>query len=177
MSDNIVGYVQARERSKSGKSWRLQVGGKWYTVSNRANLDGIQQGIYVECRMGGFSADNGNWIPTIEGVRPAPAPQGGYPPNPRQGGQNAANSLSGAPSKLASAHWDDSSLRYLSNLVASAITAGNIKDPVEIMAWTAAAEMSLRNLGKTQIPERGGSDTPGSASEEEDFSNDDIPPW
>lgn len=177
-SDNIFGYVQARERSKSGKSWRLQVGGKWYTVSNRANLDGIQQGVYVECRMGGFPADNGSWISTIEGIRPAQAPQGGYPPNPHQGGQNAANAPPGAPSRLASAHWDDSALRFLSNVVGSAITAGVIKDPVEVLAWTQAAEESLRSLGQAQTPGRGGSDIPGSASGEEPPPYDDSDvPW
>lgn len=172
MSENIFGYVQARERSKSGKSWRLQVGGKWYTVSNRANLDGIEQGIYVECRMGGFSADNGNWIPTIEGIRPAQAPRAPTPPQGRGSGPIV-------PSRLASAHWDDSALRFLSNVVGSAITAGVIKDPVEVLAWTAAAEESLRSLGQMQAPARGGQAGSESASGEEDpgFSNEDIPPW
>ena len=171
-SENLTGYVQGRERAKSGKSWRLQVGGKWYTVSNRANLDGIEQGVYVECRMGGFSADNGNWIPTIEVIRPAQAPRAQTPPPGGGSGHIAA-------SRLASAHWDDSALRFLSNVVGSAITAGVIKDPVEILAWTAAAEESLRSLGKTQTPARGGQSEPESASGEEDpgFSEGDIPPW
>lgn len=179
MSETITGFIQAKERAKSGKSWRVQLNGRWLTVSNRANLDGVEQGIYVEARMGGFNGNDGKWVPTIDAIRPAQAPQ--QPPNGYQG--TASPQPGNAPvSRLASAHWDDSALRFISNVVGCAITAGKCADPERILAWTAEAEAALKSLGQAQAPAWGSQQTPGSAPREpgsddepHPFDDSDVP--
>lgn len=179
MSDTKAGYVEAKERARSGKSWKLKLGGQWYSVSNRANLDGVEQGLYVEYRLGGFNGNDGKWITTVDAIRPAKAPDGAQ----QARNYNAAQNGSPVPSRLASAYWDDSALRFISNVVGCAVTAGHAKDPTDVLAWAAAAEQALKNLGQAQTPTGSGvSQGPAprsesSSSSREPGSDDEPPPF
>jgi len=175
MSETLSGYVQAKERTKSGKAWKLKLNGKYISVSNRANMDGVDQGSFVEYELGGFQGDNG-WVSTIDRVRPAKAPDGAQ----QERAYNGAAAGSSLPSRLANAAWDDSALRFISNVVGCALTAGHAKDPTDILAWTAAAEQALKNLGQAQAPTLGNKTSgpaprePGSDDGDPGFDNDDA---
>lgn len=167
------GYVQEMGRTKSGASAKLKINGTWTTVNNRsANIDGIQPGAYVEYQLGGFNGSDGKWIPTIDRIRPAQAPQG-QPP-----GQGTAQA--GSPvSRLKSASWDDSSMRFMSNLIGAAIMAGKIETPIQISDWALAAQDALLVLTgeRPQRPAEGpgtGQSTPNSGNTDEGW--DDLAP-
>jgi hypothetical protein len=157
MSDTKAGYVQGKERSKSGKSWKLKLDGKWISVSNRANMDGVEQGVYVEYQTGGFNGEDGKFIPTVERIRPAQAPAGSTPP-----------ATNGAASRLLSAAWDDSALRFISNVVGCAIESGKCESPIQLGEWAFAAQDALITLtgeriqGQAQTPETPDSTPSGS---------------
>lgn len=148
MSDTQTGYIQAKQRNQANTQWRIQIGGKWYGADRAANIDGCEQGSFVEYQLGGFNNRNtGQWVSTIARIRPASPPQAGYPASQPQGGQNAANSPPATPpARLASAHWDDSALRFISNVVGCAIAAGKAADPVDVIAWARSAELALMEL-------------------------------
>lgn len=177
MSETKAGYVELKERARSGKSWKLKLGGQWYSVSNRANLDGVEQDVYVEYRLGGFNGNDGKWITTVDAIRPAQAPAGFRPPQGSGSGPIAA-------SKLASAHWDDSALRFISNVVGTAIQVqAEEMRPEDLITWALAAEQALLSLGKTQGPAQtpsGSGVNPGSAPKDplrREPGQDDEPPF
>lgn len=165
MSDSQFAYVQAKERSKSGKSWKLQLNGKWLSVSNRANMDGVEQGVYVEYQLGGFPGNDGKFIETVDRIRPAQAPAGSTPPS------------TAGVSKLKAALWDDSSLRFISNIVGSAITANRLESPLDVKVWTLAAEQALLSLqGEHQGPTEAPASSQSGGGENEQGWDDLAPP-
>lgn len=180
MSDETkTGYVQAKARNKANTQWRLQLNGTWYGVDRSANVDGVEQGVYVEYQLGGFkNSQNGQWVPTVARIRPAQAPSGAQ----QAQSYNAALAGSAAPSRLASAHWDDSALRFISNVVGCAIESGKCAQAEDLLVWATMAEIALKNMGQAQASGPGS----GSASKDEpegdpgfDDSDDlnKMPPW
>jgi hypothetical protein len=164
MSDTKSGYVQGKERSKSGKSWKLKLDGKWISVSNRANMDGVEQGVYVEYQTGGFNGEDGKFIPTVERIRPAAAPAGSTPPT-----------SNGSPARLRSAVWDDSALRFISNVVGCAIEKGLCETPLQVSDWALAAQDALLTLNGERI--KGPTEAPEPPSDNEDPEGwDDLAP-
>lgn len=145
MSETKAGYVQAKARNKSNTQDRIQINGTWYGVDRGANTDGIAQGVYVEYQLGGFTSRNGQWVPTIARVRPVSAPAGSTPP---------VNGSNGHASKLKSAAWDDSALRFISNVVGCAIESGKCDTPLQVSDWSLAAQDALLRLTGERIQEQ-----------------------
>lgn len=141
----MFGTVQEMNPSKSGKSQRLKINGKWLIANFKVNLDGVVPGASVEYEEGSFVGNDGTPVATVAKIRPAQ--QSAYPPNQNGGGQNAANSPVTIPK---SAPVDEASLRFISNVVGSALTAGIIKAPTEVGSWAIAALRALKSLEVAQ---------------------------
>jgi hypothetical protein len=106
---------------------KLKIEGKWVFPDRKCNLDGLEPPLYVEyeTRAGG---DDGKLI-ILNRIRPAPPPPGQEPPKP-----------------VKTAGWDDSALRFISNVVGSAITGGKCESPTDVRVWTLAAQEALQAL-------------------------------
>lgn len=122
----MFGTVNERGHTKTGGP-RLKIDGKWMYPDRRCNLDGIEPGGYVEYEtsLGG----NQGTLVILNRIRPAPRPAG--MPNGT------------APQ---SAAVEEASLRFISNVVGSAITAGVIKDPNQVGPWSISALRALKSL-------------------------------
>lgn len=125
----MFGTVNELGRTKTGGP-RLKIDGKWTYPSRTCNIDGIQAGGYVEYEtsLGG----NQGTLVILNRIRPAQAPAG----TPSAAPQSAA--------------VDEASLRFISNVVGSAITAGAIKDPKDVSPWSLAALKALKTLDTAQ---------------------------
>ena len=123
-------YVEAVELSKTGKSYRVKMAGKWYT----SRAKGIEQaaGKHIEPVYGVYDAPDGSKLETIQvftyiieaPAQPAAAPsgpQGTTLPFPVQAGRDR--------------WW----MPFVSNTVAHAIAAGIITKPEQITYWAKAA--------------------------------------
>lgn len=114
------------ELSKTGKSWRVSLGGKWYgAYKDSGILDALQKSIYV---ITGTLEKGGPWImkwkvadQTTALAAPPSTPQRALPGF--QPGPNVAP------------WW----MPFVSNTVAHAIQAGAIKEPAHIGKWAKAA--------------------------------------
>jgi hypothetical protein len=168
----LFAVVQEMNPSRSGQSQRLKLQGKWYVANSRVNLDGVAKGIHVEYETSSFPGNDGQMIASIARIRPAPQ-QNGYPPNPRQGSQNAMNSP-----ELSSTITDGDILRSVSNIVGHAAAAGNVSSPQHLEIWVETAYKTLMNMGKAQAPSEGQSS--GSAPKDPprlEPGQDDEPPF
>jgi hypothetical protein len=116
----MQGVVNERGASQRGTP-KLKIDGTWY-VASKLNLDGIESGSRVEYEPGSFPGQNGP-VKCINSIRPVQAASG-----------------NGATAKVANAVSDDATMRFISNVVGSAITAGTLKTPAEIAAWYRAAK-------------------------------------
>jgi len=83
----------------------------------------------VEIREGSFTFPDGKLQKTIEAWRPI----------------NGANATPAAPPPPApnADYIDEASLRFISNVVGSAITAGAIKSPGQVLSWFQSAKAAL----------------------------------
>lgn len=108
---------------------KLKIEGKWVFPDRKANLDGIEPGAYVEyeTRQGG----NDGKLTILNRIRPA---------QPSAGQKPAAAVQSPA--------WDDSGMRFISNIVGSAIAGGKLESPTDVKAWTLAAQEALQALAE-----------------------------
>lgn len=130
-----TGMVQEMNPSRSGASMRLKINGRWLVAGNRVNLDGVQKGSSVEYEEGSFAGQDGKPIPCINRIRPAPQ----------------ANGHGAAPSTVPkSCGLDEASLRFISNVVGSALAAGKIETPIQVAAWVRAARKALAQLSKPE---------------------------
>jgi hypothetical protein len=123
---NVV-TVQELGKSKNGAP-KVKASGTWYFLNK--TLDSPNVGSTVEIREGSFG-DN-NQFKTIEAWRPA----GGNGHSTQQ--RNAS-----APTAPPAGYVDEASMRFISNCVGSAITAGHCKEPGQINAWFKAAKAAL----------------------------------
>jgi hypothetical protein len=152
----MLGTVQGREFSKKG-SLKLKIEGKWMFVG-RCNVDGIDTGAYVEYDTNTFG-DRGNLI-GLQAIRVVPRPQNAAP------AQSNGHAVPASNSGIELSPLDDSGMRFISNIVGSAITAGTLKDPVEVEKWTMAALGAFRALmGRTLAREPGEDDDDPNESE------------
>jgi len=109
------------ELSKSGKSWRVSLSGKWYgAYKDSGILDALQKSIYV---ITGTLEKGGPWIMKWKVADQTTALAA--PPTPPV----ARNGVGSAP------WW----MPFVSNTVAHAIQAGAIKEPAHIGKWAKAA--------------------------------------
>ncbi len=116
-----TGTFQEFARSRKGAP-QVKIDGKYYYVG-KCNVDGLTQGARIEFSSNTFG-DNG----TLHGLQTwklADAPQKSNGAAPPQGAPAAA--------------FDGDMLRYASNVVANAISAGLIKVPKDITPWFWAA--------------------------------------
>jgi hypothetical protein len=151
----MFGTVQGREFSKKG-SLKLKIEGKWMFVG-RCNADGIDNGAYVEYETNTFG-DRGNLI-GLQSIRVVPRPQQSSAP---QSNGHAAPPSNGG---IELSPLDDSGMRFVSNVVGSAIAAGTLKDAVEVEKWTMAALGAFRALMGRQLREPGEDDEDPNESE------------
>lgn len=154
----MFGTVQEMNPSKSGKSMKLKINGKWLTAGGRVNLDGVSAGGYVEYEEGSFPGSDGTMIACINRIRPA---QAGAAIAQQGSSQPPCGVINGGAPQ--SAAVDEASLRFISNVVGSAIAAKTIENPTDVRAWTLAAREALQALSE-----------PVKAAVDPEF-NDDMP--
>jgi hypothetical protein len=132
VSDNsVILTVQEVGQSKSGKP-KVKAGGNWYFMGGSRDTGPINPpvvGQTIEARTGSFMIDGKGFL-TIEAWRLPQANQAGQGPQ-RQ-----------APPPPAG-YIDEASLRFISNVVGSAIAAGTVKDPGQVNSWFQAAKNAL----------------------------------
>lgn len=118
-----IGTVNELGRSQNGKP-KAKIDGKWYFLG-RCNPDGLNVGMKVEYEGDSFTTPSGKQLLGLKSWKAAPQSNG---------------------SGNASAVSDDAEMRFISNCVGSAITAGTIKDPIELTKWAVAAKGALQAL-------------------------------
>ena len=135
------------------KAKKLKIDGKWIWPDKRCNLDGIEPGMQVEFEMS-YGGSDGK-LPILTKIWPKRASNGAPAP--------AGTAIEVSP-------LDDSGMRFVSNLVGSAIMAGKVDKPYELSTWTVAARRAFAALQK---PENGLDDDLG--TEREPGSDDENP--
>jgi hypothetical protein len=118
--------VQEYGQSQSGKP-KVKASGNWYfldkSVEQKPPLGP------VEIKEGSFTMGD-KTFKTIEAWRPV-------------GGNGQTQHHAQAPAAPPAGYIDEASMRFISNCVGSAITAGTIKEPGQILAWFQAAKAAL----------------------------------
>ena len=114
--------------SKSGKSWRIKAGEKWYGASKDLFSVG-DKGKVFEVKIS--ASDFGPWIDNASTEKEAPKASTGVP--------------RGIPDV---APWW---MPYASNVCAHAIQAGYIKEPEHLKAWVLAAKEAAEGASKNDI--------------------------
>lgn len=113
-----TGPVTEMGQTKSGKS-KFKIAGQWYFPGRLKTLPSVGQTIALKYTLFGDRGD----LRSLEDWKPM---------------TNGA-----APSIPVSAGVDEASLRFISNVVGSAITAKTISEPGQIQAWYQAAKSAL----------------------------------
>lgn len=140
----MLGTVQERTTSRNGKP-QLKINGKYIFVG-RCNTDGIDKGSYVEYETNTFGNDG-----KLTGLLSIRLAQ-------QNGGAKSNGSQPAAPS-----FFDGDELRFISNVVGSAIMAKSAGSPTDVKGWALAAREALEALKSTR------------PQPEHEF-NDDLPP-
>lgn len=137
----MIGKVESISKSKSGKAWRVLIEGKFYGANFDSKLDTmLGKVIDFQWDDGKFGPWIGNWGPAQNpslaaamgpGQAPTIASMGGTQPRP-------ANTSTGA--------LTEPELRFVSNVIGSAIAAKTIVSPLEISVWAKAAAATVKEL-------------------------------
>lgn len=128
----MQGKIENISKSKSGKTWRVKIGGQFYGANFDSNLDSaVGKMIDFNYEDGEF----GKWVKSWDYLR-----GGSQAPSP--GPQTAPNSPAGAGSTLS-----EPELRFISNVVGQAILSKTLTDPSLIGLWAKAARQTLKELG------------------------------
>jgi hypothetical protein len=130
-----MGIVTVQEfgQSQSG-SPKVKASGKWYFLNKSLERPPLGQ---IEIKEGAFRMGD-KTFETIEAWRPVGA----------NGSQHNAQAPAAAPT---GDYVDEASMRFISNCVGSAITAGAIKEPGQILSWYQAAKAAISGQ-KAAIP-------------------------
>lgn len=142
----MFGTVQERCSSRNGKP-QLKINGKYIFVG-RCNTDGIDKGSQVEYETNTFG--DGGKLTGLLSIRLA-QPNGA----PRSNGSQAPSPAS---------FFDGDELRFISNVVGSAIMAKSAASPTDVKGWALAAREALEALKGAP------------AQRTEHPFNDDLPP-
>lgn len=122
----MIGTVDRVEKSKSGKSWRVKIGPKYYGAGFDSQISGASgKSIDFNFEDGEF----GPWIKSWAYAQDNPVPTSPQAPN--------------SPQK---AGLEEHELRFVSNVVGSAITAKTLTDPLQISVWAKAAAATVKEL-------------------------------
>jgi hypothetical protein len=125
--------VTAQEYGQSQKGApKVKANGVWYFLGRDLANPPLNQS--VEVRTGSFTAGD-KTFPTIEAWRPVPAIQ--------QGAGAHANPQKPANAPVNGGYVDEASMRFISNVVGSAISAKTINEPGQILSWYQAAKAAL----------------------------------
>lgn len=116
----MIGKIDSVEKSKSGKSWRVKVGGKYYGAKFDSHLE-KEVGKTIDFNV--ESGEYGDWIVSWAHTQSAA---------PANGGDHEGLS--------------DTEMRFISNVVGQAILAKTVSDPLQISLWAKAARQTLREL-------------------------------
>jgi hypothetical protein len=113
----MIGTVQSCDKSKSGKSWRVKIDGKYYGAKFDSHLEtAIGKAVDFNYK----TTDFGEWIESWAYTQaPASAP---------------------ANTAVKPSNGDRWWLPFVSNQVAHAIAAGRIQTPADMNAWAKAAK-------------------------------------
>lgn len=132
---------------------KIKLDGKWFPVG-RNNIDGIVPGSQVEVEFGSFpDSKTGQPVACINKIRPAPmnghGMQGNYAPQPKP--DSAPFKMPPSPTGMVCevSPLDDSGMRFISNLVGSAVTGGHVTAPAELSVWTVAAYRAFKAIKST----------------------------
>lgn len=120
------------QESKSGKSWNVKSGDKWYTAYKDSGIDKLK-GQTIEAEVEPFGK-GGMGIKSykVGGSSPLPGPSTGIPTYPQ----------TSAP------FW----MPFASNVVAHAIASGLVRDPLEIKQWVLAAKQAAESAVANDLP-------------------------
>jgi hypothetical protein len=112
------------------KATKLKIDGKWIWPKRGLNMDGIEPGQRVEFEFN-YGGSDGK-LPILQKIRPAPASNG------------AAPSQQGVACEVSP--LDGEGMRWISNVLGSALRGGQIKEPHEVTAWAVAGYRALRSV-------------------------------
>lgn len=165
MSDAFTttqGSVTELGQTKNGKP-KLKIGGQWYFMGKALNGALPSVGQTVELRYSLFG-DRGD-LRGLEAWKPATTAQ---------------------PTKTtveANTGLDEASLRFISNVVGSAITAKTLIEPFEILPWFTAAKLALNGKAYTPdgpvpgVDDQNGFDDDTYGGLDDDDTYGDLPPF
>lgn len=127
----MIGTVQELGTTKNGKA-KLKIDGTWF-FAGRCNVSSVQVGHKLDF----------TWSPFGD--------KGQFKGMDAWGFANETNAKGGQTRdvpipKPDPNYLDEPSLRFISNVVGSAITAQTLKDPTEVTKWALAAKSALGAL-------------------------------
>ena len=132
----MIGIVDSVELSKTGKSWRVKMGGKYYGSSADSNIDQAK-GKAIDFT---FKSDPkfGDWIESWAYAQSAPQAAA-------QTAQRATtNQVAMTPG--VGTHVDRWYMPFVSNTIAHAIQVGLITQPSQITGWAKSAKEAAEAL-------------------------------
>ena len=125
----MIGIVDSVELSKSKKSWRVKIGGKFYGAGLDSHLDGAK-GKAIDFVYKG--TDFGDWIESWGYSQGAPAA--------------IAQTVAAVTAASNAGRVTEPELRFISNVVGNAIAAKTIVDPMQIGTWAKAAAAAVKEV-------------------------------
>lgn len=126
-----IGKVESVNPTKSGKALRVKIAGNYYNAFLDSGIDKVV-GQTIDFQVTpdkGYGPGVGQWGPA----------QG--PATPAISSPSAPQAPTGASGPLT-----EPELRFVSNVVGSAITAKTLTDPMEIGVWAKAAARAVKEI-------------------------------
>ena len=130
----MIGAITAVNRSKSGKALRITLNGKVYNAFLDSGLDGAV-GKVIDAQITpdkGYGEGIGQWAYSTQATPPQAS--------------NTAPRVSAPQQDTPTSRLSEPELRFVSNCVASAITAKTLTDPMEVSVWAKAAAAAVKEL-------------------------------
>ena len=127
----MIGTITAVNRSKSGKALRITLNGKVYNAFLDSGLDGAM-GKVIDAQITpdkGYGEGIGQWAYSTQAAPP-----------------QASNAPTGASKTYSDVKLSEAELRFISNVVGSAITAKTLTDPLEVSVWAKAAAAAVKEV-------------------------------
>lgn len=146
-----VGTIEKAEQSRSGKSVRIHLNGRWYSTKNQEMQNMVGQTISFVPDISDYQGKTYHWIGQYQqagmqqgqqaGMQaPVSHPNPGYPSSAQP---PASDPVAGG---VMSAEQRVSLLPITSNVLANAIAGGFIDEPSKLKAWAQAAFASAAEL-------------------------------
>lgn len=141
----MQGAITEMGLSKAGNP-KVKINGTWYSIKSAF---GLGVGSVLDFEAQPFTI-NGRTYQGIEKfaalpIQAAPAPQTASAPWPASRPSVPLNQPPPLPIPQA---LTEPELRFISNCVGSAIAAGTIKDPIDLIAWVKGAQAALQSLSE-----------------------------